>query len=162
MAMEKILISACLLGHKVRFDGQGKKSNHALLDKWQAEGRLVPTCPEMAGGLPVPRPAAEIDSGDGDSVLAGNARVMTEEGADVTSAFVAGAQAALSLAREHNIRVAILKENSPSCASHTIYDGHFSGEKHSGQGVTAALLRSRGITVFSENELEEAEQLILT
>lgn len=155
--MEKILISACLLGERVRHDGRGASIIGGRLDRWRAEGRLVPICPEVAGGLPVPRPAAELLGGDGHGVWAGGARVVTIGGRDVTAAFRSGARAALELARRHSIRVAVLKDRSPSCGSSSVYDGAFDGTRIDGAGVTAALLRAEGIRVFSEAQDELAE-----
>jgi len=155
--MEKILISACLLGERVRYDGRGAAIAGGTLDRWRAEGRLVPICPEVAGGLRVPRPAAELRGGDGRGVWAGDARVVTIGGRDLTAAFQSGARAALELARRHSIRVAVLKERSPSCGSSSVYDGAFTGTRIDGMGVTAALLRAEGIHVFSEAEDELAE-----
>lgn len=158
--MEKILISACLLGDRVRYDGGDARADSSLLDRWDAEGRLVAICPEVAGGLPVPRPAAEIAGGDGADVLAGSARVATRAGDDVTAHFLAGARAALALARRHRVRVAVLKERSPSCASSSLYDGGFAGRRIPGMGVTAALLRAEGVQVFSEETLEDADAFL--
>lgn len=152
--MEKILISACLVGREVRYDGRASTAPGDLVEHWQSEGRLVPVCPEVAGGLSVPRPAVEIDGGDGADVVDGQARLRTGEGVDVTDAFVAGAEHALEVARREKIRVAVLKARSPSCGSSSIYDGTFSGTLREGSGVTAALLREHGIAVFSEEELE--------
>ncbi len=154
--MEKILISACLLGELVRFNAERFESIPPLLRQWQAEGRLVMVCPEVDGGLPVPRPPAEIISGDGKDVLQGAARLLTVEGTDVTEHFLTGAQHALEVARQHRIKIAILKERSPSCGSTAIYDGSFSGKIKPGKGVTAALLEANGIRVFSEEALEDA------
>ncbi|WP_328595057.1 DUF523 domain-containing protein [Actinomadura macrotermitis] len=151
--MESILVSSCLLGRPVRYDGAGKPVRDALFEGWRAEGRLVPFCPEVAGGLPVPRPPAEIVGGGGAEVLDGTARVVTDTGADVTGAFLRGARLALDTARRAGARVAILKEGSPSCGSHRVHDGTFSGRKVAGDGVTAALLEREGIRVFSEDEL---------
>ena len=88
--MEKILVSRCLLGHRVRYDG-GAHGPFDQLGAWQAEGRIVPLCPEVAGGLPTPRPAAEISGGQGVQVWSSQARVLTEAGEDVTAQFVDGA-----------------------------------------------------------------------
>lgn len=154
--MEKILISACLVGQKVRYDGRASKSPGNWIERWRRQGRLVAFCPEVAGGLAVPRPAAEIEGGDGMDVLRGEARLHTESGVDVTNAFVRGAEQALEVARREEIRVALLKARSPSCGSASIYDGTFSGTLHAGKGVTAALLGEHGIFVFSEERLEEA------
>jgi uncharacterized protein YbbK (DUF523 family) len=155
---EKILVSACLIGERVRYDAGDVACAHPALQRWAAEGRLVPVCPEVAGGLPVPRPPAEIRGpGGGLAVLAGDASIHTVQGIDVTAAFLAGAQAALAAARRHGIRLAILKENSPSCGTRRVHDGSFSGTRVPGMGVTAALLREAGIEVFPETELDAAE-----
>ncbi|WP_434696507.1 DUF523 domain-containing protein [Pseudomonas sp. Z1-14] len=153
--MQKILVSRCLLGHRVRYDG-GASGPFDLLQHWLDEGRVVPLCPEVAGGLPTPRPAAEIPGGQGARVLDGNAAVITTEGEDVSAQFLSGAYQALALVREHGIRIAVLKANSPSCGNLLTYDGTFSGVKVSGEGVTAALLKRNGVRVFSELELAEA------
>ena len=160
--MEKILISACLLGQIVRYDAKKIEVDHRLLRQWQQEGRLVfkvppeQQTPEVEGGLAVPRPAAEIDGGDGALVLAEYARVITADGEDLTERFLRGARAALHLARKHQIRMAILKENSPSCGSQLIYDGSFSGRKVKGSGVTTTLLENNRIKVFNEYQIEDA------
>lgn len=151
--MERILVSACLLGEKVRYDGAGKTLSHDIWQKWQDEGRLVSICPEVSGGLPVPRLPAEMADKD---------TVINAKGEDVTDAFIVGAEQALRLTQKHNIHLAVLKENSPSCGSHFIYDGTFSGTKKTGQGITAALLLKNGIKVFSENELEQAQKFLKT
>ena len=156
----KILISACLLGHAVRYDGKGKPLAHPAIARWRDEGRLVTICPEMAGGLPVPRPPAEISDGAfGLDVLEGRARVVEVTGADVTAPFIAGAARALALAKEEGCAYALLIDGSPSCGSVAIYDGSFSGTKQSGQGVTAALLRQAGIAVFSPADIDALDSL---
>ncbi|MEB2650013.1 DUF523 domain-containing protein [Pseudomonas siliginis] len=153
--MEKILVSRCLLGHRVRYDG-GASGPFDLLEQWIEEGRVVPLCPEVAGGLPTPRAAAEIPGGQGGEVLDGIAAVITTEGEDVSAQFLEGARQALELVQKHGIRVAVLKANSPSCGNLLTYDGTFSGVKVNGEGVTAALLKRHGVRVFSELELVEA------
>ncbi|SEM82795.1 Uncharacterized conserved protein YbbK, DUF523 family [Pseudomonas sp. ok272] len=153
--MQKILVSRCLLGHRVRYDG-GASGPFNQLEQWIAEGRVVALCPEVAGGLPTPRAAAEIPGGQGAHVLDGTARVMTTEGEDVSAAFLSGAHQALALVQRHGIRIAVLKANSPSCGNLLTYDGTFSGVKVSGEGVTAALLARHGVQVFSELQLAEA------
>ncbi|WP_040259499.1 2-thiouracil desulfurase family protein [Pseudomonas massiliensis] len=155
----KVLVSRCLLGEPVRYDGQAS-GYWALLMAWQAEGRVVPLCPEVAGGLPTPRPPAEIDGGQGRAVLAGQARIIASTGEDVTASFLAGAEAALALVRAHDIRVAVLKANSPSCGNEQTYDGSFSGRRVTGEGVTAALLAQAGVKVFNEGQLEQVEALL--
>ncbi len=106
----------------------------------------------------MPRPAAEIIRGArGAQVAAGVARVLTPSGDDVTAALVAGAPQALALAQAHAIRVAVLKDGSPSCGATHIHDGTFTGTRVAGMGVTAALLREAGVQVFSELQFAEAD-----
>jgi len=157
--MEKILVSRCLLGHRVRYDG-GASGPFDLLEQWIEEGRVVPLCPEVAGGLPTPRAAAEIPGGQGVEVLDGTAAVITTDGEDVSAQFLEGARQALELVQKHGIRVAVLKANSPSCGNLLTYDGAFSGVKVKGEGVTAALLKRHGVRVFSELELRQAAQAL--
>jgi uncharacterized protein YbbK (DUF523 family) len=155
--MRKVLVSACLMGRRVRYDGRAKTVEDGVLDRWRAEGRLVVHCPEIAGGLPVPRPPAEIEPGaDADAVLEGRARILTPDRVDVSDHFTSGARSALATARAHGVAVAILKESSPSCGSHEVYDGTFGGRKVPGAGVTARLLAERGIAVFNETEIAGA------
>ncbi len=152
----KVLVSACLLGQRVRYDGRDARIASEVLERWAAEGRLVPFCPEVAGGLPTPRPPAEIQGGDGPEVLTGRAQVRTRT-KDVTEAFLAGAEVALAAARAQGVVAAVLKDRSPSCATRFVYDGSFSGRRVPGMGVTAARLVAEGIRVFSEEEVEEAD-----
>lgn len=159
--MQKILVSRCLLGHRVRYDG-GASGPLDQLQRWLDEGRVVPLCPEVAGGLPTPRAAAEIPGGQGAQVLDGQALVITTEGEDVSAQFLSGAYQALELVKKHDIRIAVLKANSPSCGNSLTYDGTFSGVKVSGEGVTAALLNRHGVQVFSELELPQAAQALAT
>jgi uncharacterized protein YbbK (DUF523 family) len=132
-SMQKILVSACLMGHAVRYDGQAKPLVHPAIERWRAEGRLVTICPEMSAGMPVPRPPAEIAGGAaGADVLAGRARVVEITGGDVTDGFRQAAENALRLATETGCRYALLIDGSPSCGSGFIYDGSFSGGKRGG------------------------------
>jgi uncharacterized protein YbbK (DUF523 family) len=146
----RILVSACLLGAPVRYNGKDKKTNHPVLQRWIDEGRVVSVCPEVLGGLGTPRPPAEIIQVDGVR------RVTTNGGRDVTAEFERGAADALEQATRHGARVAILKEASPSCGSTFVYDGTFTSTPVAADGVTASLLRRHGIRVFSENELAAA------
>jgi uncharacterized protein YbbK (DUF523 family) len=159
--MHKILVSRCLLGHRVRYDG-GASGPFDQLANWQAEGRVVALCPEVAGGLPTPRAAAEIPGGQGGEVLDGRAKVLTCEGEDVSDEFLDGARQALALVQRHGIRIAVLKAHSPSCGNVLTYDGSFSGVKVQGAGVTAALLTRHGVQVFSELQLPEAAAALAT
>ncbi len=151
----KILVSACLVGRRVRYDGKIVQPVHPVLGKWYQMKILMPFCPEMAGGLSVPRPPAEIVGGDGFSVLGGEAKIINTDGRDVTDCFLAGAQIALEKARRLEIGLAILKDGSPSCGSSYIYDGTFSKKYKPGKGVTSALLEKNNIRVFSEKDIKE-------
>ena len=154
--MNKVLISACLLGDRVRYDGHSKLLNASILGSLLEQDRVIKFCPEVGGGLSVPRPKAEIQGGDGIDVLSNRVKVKTCDGEDVSDQFIAGAQQALALCRQHEISVAILTELSPSCGSQKIYDGSFSRNARAGDGVTAALLKQNGIQVFDQHQLEQA------
>ena len=140
--MEKILISACLVGDNTRFDG----GNNLLpnLPELNEFYDLVPFCPEVQGGLATPRQPAEIRRGI----------VRTELGVDLTQYYIEGAKKAYSLCRFLGIHTAVLKENSPSCGVHKIHNGNFDGKLIDGMGITAAYLKSKGIRVLSETDLE--------
>lgn len=158
---DKILVSACLLGHAVRYDGKGKPLAHPLLEQWKQEGRVVTICPEMAAGMPVPRPPAEIENGlSGEDVLSGRARVMEITGGDVSAEFIAGAEKAVAFARANGCTHALLIDGSPSCGSGFIYDGSFAGKKLAGNGVTAALMARAGIVVYSDRQIELLAQAL--
>ena len=158
---QSILVSACLIGDAVRYDGGDKLCDHPIFRRWRSEGRVVPVCPEVAGGLPVPRLPAEIVGGvGGRKVLQGDVKVVDSHGRDVSPAFTRGADEALARAQRHGIRVAVMKEGSPSCGSGYIYDGRFNGTRRPEVGVTVARLQDAGITVFSEHQLAEADALL--
>ncbi|MCP4023796.1 MAG: DUF523 domain-containing protein [Desulfobacteraceae bacterium] len=153
--MEKILISACLAGDLVRYDNQRKPLDPTVLEQLEANALLVKACPEVAGGLPVPRPPAEIVNGSGEDVLNGGARILNALGEDVTQAFKKGAERILNIIHKYGIKYALLKEKSPSCGSHFIYSGTFEKKLISGRGITTALLASNNVSIFSENEIED-------
>ncbi len=148
---DKILISRCFLGENVRYNSEIMPLKHQLLTLWQRQNRFVAICPEVFGGLPVPREAAEQQLHN---------KIITISGKDVSVQFNLGAKQALTLCRQHNIRFALLKESSPSCGSTLIYDGSFTNKKIVGQGVTTKLLTQEGISVFSENNFEELVNLL--
>jgi uncharacterized protein YbbK (DUF523 family) len=148
-----LIVSACLAGEKCRYTGDGFDCPE--LRKLVEEGKAVPVCPEVLGGLPVPRDPNEIVGGDGFDVLDGRAWVLTSGGEDKTDVFLRGAGEVLAIARKHGARVAILKERSPSCGSSMIYDGTFSGKKIPGCGCTAALLIREGLRVYSEENYQQ-------
>ena len=138
--METLLISACLLGAKCKYSGGSNALPPETLAALKARYHLIPVCPEVAGGLPVPREPGERQ-GD---------RVVSRSGRDVTEAYRRGAEAALALAGRFGCRKALLKARSPSCGSGQIYDGSFSGRLIGGDGVAAALLREAGLVVLNE------------
>lgn len=140
---EKLLVSACLIGVRVRYDGGDSRTDSVLglADRYD----LIPLCPEVLGGLPVPRPPAEILMG----------KVVTEAGRDVTANFEAGARITLDYCLENGIRKAVLKSKSPSCGIGLVYDGSFTRTLIEGDGVTAQLLLRHGIEVYSENNMME-------
>jgi uncharacterized protein YbbK (DUF523 family) len=154
--MKKVLISACLLGDKVRYDGQSLFTSSSILKEWLDEGRVISICPEVSSGMSIPRAPAEINGGDGYDVLSGKISVIENNGHIVTENFLRGASNALALCSKNEIEVAVLAEFSPSCGSSSVYSGDFSGTKVNGAGVTAALLTSHGIKVFSQHQLNEA------
>ena len=139
------LVSACLVGVACRYNG-ARRTDEALAARF-CRGDLLPVCPELLGGLPLPRPPSEIQGGAGADVLDGAARVASREGADLTEAFVRGAEAALGLAKSVGAREAFLAARSPSCGAGEIHDGSFSGRTVPGDGVTAALLARNGILI---------------
>lgn len=146
-----ILVSACLAGKPVRYDGTD--CLHLKVQQLIHEQKAIAICPELLAGLPTPRPPAEIVGGDGYSVLAGTAQVIEQSGQDVTEQYIQGAYSTLAIAQKYQATHVVLKENSPSCGSQQIYDGSFFGIKIDGVGVTTALLRQHGILVLSEKQL---------
>ena len=158
--MEKILVSYCLMGGKVRYHGGHAFCNHPQLRQWGAEGRLVSVCPEVAAGNSIPRPPSEIvGQGGGEAVIKGTAKITHKEGRDVTSAYLPGIHIALAVAKEHKIQMAILKAGSPSCGN-IIYDGSFSGKTVEQSGVVAHWLSKYGIRVFNEAQIKEAKDYL--
>lgn len=138
-----ILVSGCLLGIPCRYDG--KRKEYEGIRQLMEQHVLIPVCPEQLGGLATPRPSAER-AGD---------RVMNCRGEDVTAFFRRGAQQALELAKLYGCECAVLKERSPSCGSGQIYDGSFVGRLIPGDGMTANVLKSHGIRVIGESQIEK-------
>ena len=139
----KIMVSACLLGDNVKYDGGNNKN--AELINFLKDYEIIKVCPECLGGLSIPRVPAEIN----------NNKVINKEGIDVTNKFVLGAEKTLEIARNNNIRIAILKKNSPSCGSNKIYDGTFSHTLIDGDGITSKLLKENGIIVLNEDNYKD-------
>ena len=142
----KILVSACLYGFCCRYDGKSNLLKDKMFMALKNSGRLVPVCAEELGGLSTPRIPSEIKDG----------KVISKEGKDVTAEFEKGAERALEIAKKNGVRVAILKEGSPSCGSKRINDGSFTGTKISGEGILARKLIENGIPVFNESEIHLA------
>ena len=138
-----ILVSGCLLGIACRYDGKSKPHQPVieLMDKYN----LIPFCPEAIGGLPTPRPPAEI-VGD---------KVINSQGTDVTAQYSKGAEEALRIAKLYNCKYAILKEKSPSCGNGLIHNGKFDNGLIDGDGITTRLLKKNGIIVLGESEIEK-------
>ena len=141
MTKTKLLISACLVGKNTKYSGGNNLTSFLAELEERFEFYLI--CPEVMGGLPTPRDPSEQKDG----------KVFSNQGRDVTFEFETGAQLALDIALKNNIRLALLKESSPSCGSKSIYDGTFSGRKIEGEGVAAKLLREHGIEIYSEKEI---------
>ena len=141
--MDKLLVSACLLGTPCRYDGRSKADARiqALAEKYE----LVPVCPEELGGLPTPREPSERRG----------ERVVMRSGRDVTAEYRRGAEAALALCLQNGCKAAVLKEKSPSCGCGQVYDGTFSRRLIEGDGVTAELLKAHGVAVYGESGAEK-------
>ena len=161
----KILVSACLLGEDVRYDGNNSsiafnpKVSFSLKELFMdilCDNEIYSFCPEVAGGLGVPRIPAEIIKRDKPFI------VQNQNGEDVTINFLLGAKKALDLCKEENIKVALMKANSPSCGNIKTYDGTFTKNLIEASGLTAKLLKENGIEVFNENELKELLKFIKT
>ena len=147
-AMEKILIAACLLGEKCTYKGGDNRQGY--IEELNRYFDLIPFCPEVEGGLPTPRLPAEKRGSS----------VMREDNVDVTKEFHLGAYKATAIASYLGIRIAIMKENSPSCGVHHVHDGYFRNRLVEGEGVTVAALRRMGVTVYNEEEgLKMLEEL---
>jgi uncharacterized protein YbbK (DUF523 family) len=137
-----VIVSACLLGLKTRYDG-GSATDDAVVDA-SRDAIFIPVCPEQLGGLPTPRPKAEITEGSGAEVLRSTSRVLDESGKDISREFLSGAEAVAGIAGITGAVEAYLKEKSPSCGVSTICRN---GKTVEGSGVTTALLKAKGLVV---------------
>ena len=145
------LISACLLGIKCKYNGRSNLNKRAI--KLFQKGNCLLACPEVCGGLPIPRIPCEILKGNGADVLKGKAKVFGKDGKDYTKYFIKGAKSSLLIAKPFKVKEAILKSRSPSCGKGKIYDGTFSGKLKKGEGVFTALLKKNKIKVKTEDEI---------
>lgn len=139
----KVMVSACLLGDNVKYNGKNNK-NDALIE-FLKDKEVIKVCPECLGDLKVPRSPSEIQDN----------KVINKDGIDVTNSYLKGAEKTLKIANDENIKVAILKKNSPSCGSQKIYDGTFSNKLIKGDGITAKILKKNGIVVLDEDNYLE-------
>lgn len=145
MNCESVLVSACLLGVNCRYDGRDAYCPEVFDDLWHSH--FIPICPEQLGGLPTPRMPSQIENGDGPDVLRGQAKVINQNGEDITAAFLKGARETLRIAHLVRAKKAILKDHSPSCGCQSIRQR---AGLIKGVGVTAALLLQSGLEVLSE------------
>lgn len=134
-----ILVSSCLCGVNCKYNGGNNEDKRII--KLMDTHTVICVCPEVLGGLSIPRPPSEI-KGD---------RVITKDGEDVTEAFYKGAGLALEAAEKYNVDIAILKANSPSCGCGKVYDGTFSKTLVDGDGIFARMLKEKNIKVYNEN-----------
>ena len=149
-----IIVSACLLGENCKYSGGNNKSENVI--KYLEDKEYILVCPEQLGGLSTPRNPSEIityGNKDGNDVLSGCTKVLSNNGIDVTKNFIQGAEETLKIAKEHNAKTAILKAGSPSCGYKKIYDGTFLGNKIQGMGVTAAILNKENIALLDEDDI---------
>jgi uncharacterized protein YbbK (DUF523 family) len=153
-----IIVSACLLGYNYKYNG-GNNNNLELYNLLR-DRDIKPVCPEVDGGLPIPRPPAEIINGNGYDVLDNIARVMNIEGKDVSKFYLEGTYKMLENINLDEIEFAVLKSRSPSCGSKFIYSGEFNSKLKTGPGVGAAYLMRKGIKVFSEEEIDKIKKLL--
>ena len=144
----KIMVSACLLGDNVKYDGTNNKNNDLI--EFLKDYEIIKVCPECLGGLSIPRSPAEI---------VGN-RVINKDNIDVTNEYLLGAEKTLKIAKDNDIKIAILKKNSPSCGSGKVYDGTFSHTLIDGDGITAKILKNNGIIVYNEDNYMAMQKYI--
>ena len=149
-----ILVSACLLGVNCKYNGSNSLSKD-VLKVIKDKGSFVACCPELLGGLSIPRGPYEITEGSGKDIAAGNAKVISQSGEDVTKEFLEGARRALRIAKQNGVKLAILKARSPSCGVNRIHDGTFSGILIKGEGVLAALLKQEGVELISDEGVKK-------
>ncbi len=140
------MVSACLLGQNCKYSGKNNLSG-VTVDFCRGHS-VVPVCPEVLGGLPVPRKPAELCNG----------KVCTRDGRSVDQEFRKGAALALKLALDEGVELAILQPRSPSCGLRQVYDGSFSGKKIEGKGVFATLLLEHGIKAVEPDDLPVSMQ----
>ncbi len=145
------IVSACLAGINCRYDG--KNNENKLVRRLVEEGKAMPVCPEVLGGLTIPRVCCEIIEDK-----EGGKRVVSKNGEDFTSEFLDGAQKTLQIAKVVGAETAVLQLRSPSCGYGYVYDGTFSGNYKKGNGLTAELLRKNNIAIYTEEDIDKIVQ----
>ena len=145
---QKLLVSSCLLGKKVKYNGKDNKLFSDLLNQLSLKYNIVSFCPEVEGGLPIPRVPCEV-------ITFNPLKVINKDGDDKTKEFLLGANKTLELCKKENITIALLKANSPSCSSEYIYDGTFTSSKIKEDGVTVSLLRQHNIKIYDEIQIKD-------
>lgn len=148
MKKEKLLISSCFLGNLVKYNGSHNSLDKNILEQLHNRYILYPVCPEVDGGLPVPRIPCEIISNT-------PLKILNKDGENKTSEFLLGAQKTLQTCKKENIKLALLKANSPSCSNKYVSDGTFRKKRIPGLGVSAKLLQDNGILLFNEDEVKK-------
>jgi uncharacterized protein YbbK (DUF523 family) len=148
--VETILVSSCLLGLKTRYDGTDNLCQQVIDYLEDNQLTPIPICPEQLAGLSTPRPKCWFSRGDGKDVLDADGRLIDEFGKDVSKVFLHGAREGLKIAQLTGCSQAILQQRSPSCGTDNVY---LNEVLVSGAGVTTALLRKNGITVFGNDKL---------
>lgn len=144
---KKILVSSCLLGMKINYEGKAHPVDE--LRQLFLQAQAIPVCPEVLAGLPIPRDRAEI------IMVNGERKVYNDKEIDLTEAYTLGAQRTMDTARASGVKIAIVKSKSPSCGCGKVYDGTFTGNLVDGDGFTVALLKENGIRVITEEEFLE-------
>ncbi len=147
----KILISACLLGQNVKYDGKNNSIlENSFIKKLLNLNMLIPICPEVEGGLSVPRIPVEIK----------NKNAIDKEGNDRTKNFFLGAKRTCELALQNDAKIAILKAKSPSCGKGKIYDGTFTKKLIDANGIVVMALEKIGVEVYTEDDLIRLENIL--
>lgn len=148
--MKSLLISSCLLGENVRYDGGNCEIAAELLSQIKNKFQIISLCPEVTAGFSTPRNPIELSEG----------KIINAQGRDLTYMFDKALLKIDELVKEHNITLALMKESSPSCGVSNIYDGTFSGNIIDGSGIITSYLKNKNIKVFSENQLLELLKLV--
>jgi len=158
----KLFVSACLTGKAVQYDGKLRKIENPILQKWIKEKKVFPFCPEIAGGLDTPRNRAEIVKIKAAKNIEDRFLIKDIEHNDLTDHFIAGAQLSLKFAKEKNIKLALLKDGSPSCGTTYIHDGSFTNVRIKGKGILAYFFDENNILCFNENQIHKLNKLLST